>query len=104
MTLMRHFLPAHIAQKARSHRTPTSTPRFWQMLGITACLYLGLVSDGLAATTISPTSLTYYAVQGATNPTSKTITVSRTWSSQTTLTASDNATWLTVSPATTSMT
>lgn len=101
---MRHFLLTHITQTARSHRTTSFTPWFWQILGITAFLCLGLVSDGLAATTISPTSLTYYAQQGATNPPSKTITVSRTGSSRSTLTASDNATWLSVSPASTSMT
>lgn len=101
---MRHFLLAHITQAARSHRTTSSTTWFWQIPGITACLCLGSVSDGLAATTISPTSLTYYAVQGATNPPSKTITVSRTSSSRSTLTASDNATWLSVSQTSTSMT
>ncbi|MDF0673203.1 MAG: fibronectin type III domain-containing protein [Nitrospira sp.] len=104
MTLMRHFLPTHITQTARSHRTPTSTPRFWQMLGITAFLCLSLAPEGLAQTTVSPTSLTYNAVQNGTNPANQTISVSRTRTSTVTLTTSDNATWLTVLNAPTSMT
>jgi hypothetical protein len=84
----------------------STTPWFWQMLGGTAFICLGLVSESLACHTpgFNPTSLTYYAVQGATNPPNKTITFSRTASGSMTLTASDNATWLTVSPATKSMT
>ena len=81
-----------------------ATSGFWQVLGITAFIYLGLVSEGLASHTISPKSLTFYAVQGATNPPTQTITFSKTTSSTDTLTASDNATWLTVSPTTTSVT
>jgi hypothetical protein len=106
MTLMRHFLMAHTNKTARSHRMTTTTPWFWQIIGSTAFVCLGLVSDGLACHTpgFNPTSLTYYAVQGATNPPNKTITYTRTASGSVTLTASDNATWLTVSPATQSMT
>ncbi len=106
MTLMRHFLIAYTNQTARSHRRTSSTPWFWPALVITTFLCLGLVSEGLACHTpgFNPTSLTYYAVQGATNPPNKTITFSRTASGSLTLTASDNATWLTVSPATKSMT
>lgn len=106
MTLMRHFLTAHTNKTAQSHRMTSTTPWFWQMLGSTAFICLGLVSEGLACHTpgFNPTSLTYYAVQGATNPPNKTITFSRTASGSMTLTASDNATWLTVSPATQSMT
>jgi hypothetical protein len=78
--------------------------RSWQVLVSTGALCLGLASEGLASTTISPTSLTYYAVQGATNPPSQTITVSRTSSRAATLTASNNVSWLTVSPSKTSMT
>jgi hypothetical protein len=69
----------------------------------TTFICLGLASEGLAATTISPTSLTYYVVQDATNPPNQTITVFRTSNSTATLTASDNASWLTVSPANTSL-
>jgi len=77
----------------------------WQIGAITF-ICLGLASEGLAThrVSITPTSLTYYAVQGASNPPSQTITVSRPYSSSATLTASDNRWWLTVSPTSTSMT
>lgn len=99
---MRHFLMAHTNQKARPLYTTSCTPWFWQVIGITAFLCLGLVSEGLASHTVSPTSLTYYAVQGATNPPTQTIIFSKATSSTETLTASDNAAWLTVSPTTAS--
>lgn len=73
-------------------------------LGITAGICLGLVSEGSAASVnTSPTSLTYYAVQGATSSPKQTLTISKTSSKTATLTASDNATWLSVSPASTSL-
>jgi len=102
---MRHFAK-YTNQAAQSrHMTRTSaTSWFWHVIGITAFICLGLVSEGLASHTISPKSLTYYAVQGATNPPTQTITFSKATSSTDTLTASDNATWLTVSPTTTSVT
>lgn len=77
----------------------------WQVVAITF-ICLGLASEGLAThrVSVTPTSLTYYAVQGASNPPSQTITVSRPYSSSATLTASDNRSWLTVSPTSTSMT
>lgn len=92
------------AWPARATRD-SNTPWFRQMLVITA-ICLGLASESLACHTpsVKPTSLTYYAVQGGTNPPNQTLTFSRTASGTVTLTASDNATWLTVSPATTSMT
>ncbi|MBI5672597.1 MAG: fibronectin type III domain-containing protein [Nitrospirae bacterium] len=74
------------------------TPWFWQVLVITAFLYLGLVSEGLASHAVTPTSLTFYAVQSATNPPKKTLTFTKVPTYRATLTASDNATWLTVSP------
>lgn len=74
-------------------------------IGVTTFIFLGFASEGLAThlVSVTPTSLTYYAVQGASNP-PKTITVSRPYSSSATLTASDNRSWLTVSPTSTSMT
>lgn len=106
MTLMRHFLMTHTYQTARSHPTTLSIPWFWQVFGMTAFLCLGLASEGLTCHTprVTPTSLTYYAVLGATNPPNQTITFTRTASGTVTAKASDNATWLTVSPATKSMT
>jgi hypothetical protein len=104
MTLMRHFLTAHTNQTTRSDRMTSSTPWSWQVLVITAFLCLGLISEGLAAWAVRPTSLTFYAVQGATNPPNQTISFSRTPTNTVTLTATDNASWLTVSPARTSIT
>lgn len=76
---------------------------FWQLFGITVLIWLGLASEGLAATTVRPTALTYYGMQGATTPPNQTITVYKDRSNKVTLSTSDNASWLTVSPATTSM-
>lgn len=107
MTLMRYFLMAYTSQTARSHRMTSSTPWFWQALVITTLICVGLTFDSLAAPvvrTYSPSSLTFYAVQGATNPPKQTISISRNWTSRVTLTTTDNATWLSVSPASTSMT
>jgi len=104
MTLMRHFLMAHTNQTARSHRMTSSTPWFWQVLVITTCIWLGLVSEGLASHAVSPTSVTFYAVQGATNPPKQTLTFTKATTNSATLTASDNATWLTVSPTSQSVT
>lgn len=94
----------HIAQ-ARRHTCCLALSWFLQ-IGTITFICLGLASEGLAThlVSVTPTSLTYYAVQGATNPPSKTITVSRPYSSSATLTASDNRSWLTVSPTSTSMT
>jgi hypothetical protein len=98
MTLMRHFSMARTNQTARFHRVTSSTPWFWQILVITTCIWLGLVSEGLASHTVRPSSLTFYAVQGATNPPKQTLTFTKTQTFSATFTASDNATWLTVSP------
>lgn len=103
--LLRHFLMTpYSTPLPRSSTTALAAQWLWKNLGITVLICLGLTSEGQAATSFSPTSLTYYAVQGASNPPNQTITVSRTSSSTVTLTASDNATWLSVSPANTSMT
>ncbi len=104
MTLMRHFLMAHTNQTVRSHRMTSPTPWFWQALLITAFLCLGLVSEGLASHAVNPTSLTFYAVQGTTNPPKQTLTFTKVPTTRATLTASDNATWLTVSPTSQSVT
>ena len=105
-TLMRRFSQTPTPRTARSRRADqaSATSLFWQVLGITVCICLGLVPDGLAQTTIRPTALTYYAVQGATNPPNQTLTLSRTRTYSVSLTASDNASWLTVSPTSTSFT
>lgn len=109
MTLMRYFFMVHPNQTARSHRMTSSTPCFWHVIVITAFISLGLVSEGLASHTVSPTSLTFYAVQGTTTtpptyPAKKTLTFTKVPTTRATLTASDNATWLTVSPTSQSVT
>src|SRR5215471_12315768 len=50
-----------------------------------------------------PTTLSFQAVQGGTNPPSQSVNVSKSNSHRATWTASDNATWLTVSPGTGTM-
>lgn len=80
-----------------------ATPYLWQILAFSAFISLGLTSECLAFT-ISPTALTFNAVQGATNPPTQTISAYTNRSRQTTLTSADTASWLTVSPSTTSMT
>lgn len=104
MTRMRHCLMAHTNRTARFYRVTLSTPWFWQVLGITACIWLGLVSEGLASHAVTPSSLTYYAVQGKTNPPNQTLTFTKATTVKATLTASDNATWLTASPTSQSVT
>ncbi len=102
---MRHLFMAHTYQPARFRRPARATVsrKCWQMLGITAILCLGLAADGLALTT-SRSSRTFYAVQGATNPPSQWFYVYKTGSTPATLTASDNAPWVRVSPTKTSIT
>jgi hypothetical protein len=97
---MKHFSRTSTHQPTQSRRTTHALAlSCWQIFVITTCLWLGLVSEGLASHAVSPTSLTFYAVQGATNPPKKTLTFSKVQTFSATLTASDNATWLTVSPA-----
>ncbi len=93
-------------QTARSPRHRRNSGMSWFLqVGVTTFICLGLTSEGLAChLPINPRSLTFYAVQGATNPPNQTITVSRSSSTTATLTASDNRSWLTVSPTSTTMT
>jgi hypothetical protein len=85
------------------HNNSRSAMVLWQ-IGVITLICVGLTSESMAQTTVRPTSLTYYAVQGGTNPPNKTITVSRTRTRQVTLTSTDNRSWLSVSPENTSMT
>ena len=94
----------HHATLPRRRTSASKAQWLWKNLAIAAFSCLGFASDGLAATTYTPTSLTYYAVQDATTPPNQTITVSKTSSSTATLTASGNATWLSVSPTSASIT
>lgn len=109
---MRHFLGTCTQQTVRFPRVCHSVTRlrFWQVVGVIMLTCSGLASQGLAchdaasAVRLTPTSLTFHAVQGAPNPPNQTIAVARptTWSA--TFTTSDNASWLTVSPAKTTIT
>ena len=85
------------------HGYSSINPRLWQVLAVTFFIGLGLASECFAFT-ITPTGLTFNAVQGATNPPTQTLSVYRKRTNQAVLTDSDNASWLTVSPTTTSMT
>lgn len=93
-------------QTTRSHRANSHSIISWlSQMGVITLICVGLASEGLAChLPISPKSLTFYAVQGTTNPPKQTIAVSRSVSSTATLTASDNGSWLTVSPTSTTMT
>lgn len=110
-TLMRQYFRTPTPRTARPYRTDqaSTTSLIWQVLGITVCICLGPVSEGLASHAVSPTSLTFYAVQGTTTtpptyPAKQTLTFTKVPTTTATLTASDNATWLTVSPTSQSVT
>jgi len=71
--------------------------RLWWGIGL--ALAVGIWTPPEAwALNVSPTAITFQAVQGATNPPSQTVNVSKPNNHQTNWTATDNATWLTVSP------
>lgn len=82
---------------------PSAIPWLWQALAVAVFIGLGPASECWALTA-SPTVLTFNAVQGESNPPSETLSVYRSRTNQITLTGSDNASWLTVSPATVPMT
>jgi hypothetical protein len=96
----------HTHRAAESHRKNcnAAAPWPWQVIAVTSFICLGLASEGLAQTTVSPTALTFESIQGEANPPNQTLSVYRDSSRQASLTDSDNASWLTVSPAKTSMT
>lgn len=71
--------------------------RLWW--GIVLALTIGIwTSPDAWALTVSPTALSFQAVQGASNPPSQSVNVSKGNNHSTTWTASDSATWLTASP------
>ena len=93
----------HQTTGSRGKNSYSATQSFWLILAVTAFIGIGPASECLAFT-VSPTALTFTADQGATNPPNQTLSVHRKRTSQTTLTDSGNASWLIVSPATTTMT
>jgi hypothetical protein len=69
--------------------------------GIGLALAIGIWTPPEAwALTVSPTAMTFQSMQGGTNPSSQTVNVSKPNNKQTNWTATDSATWLTVSPGT----
>lgn len=77
--------------------------RLW--CGIGLALAVGIWTSPEAwALNVSPTAMTFQVVQGATNPPSRTVTVSKSNNHQTDWTVTDSAPWLTVSPGTGSIT
>lgn len=104
---MRYFWGAtsHQANQFLGNTHVSTMQWLWQIVGIIVFIYLGLASEALAChlTPVSPASLTFNAVQGAANPPNQTIALSRTGTGTVTLNASDNAVWISESPATASM-
>lgn len=90
-------------QSAQSLNHNSDSPRPWLrlVLGSAAFICLGLASECLADAAISPAGLVFHAEAGATNPPSQALSVQNSNSRQTSLTASDNVSWLAVSPAST---
>lgn len=88
---------------AHSNNSHSAIRWFWLGLVVTTFVGLGPVHECLAYT-VTPTTLTFTAVQGAENPPTQLVSVYRKRTSRTTLTNSDNAGWLIVSPATMPMT
>jgi len=71
--------------------------RLWWGIGL--ALAIGIWTSPEAwALNVSPTAMTFQAVQGATNPPSQTVNVSKSNNHQTTWTATDSAAWLALSP------
>lgn len=71
--------------------------RDWLRIGL-ALAIITLISSEAWALTASPTAMSFQAVQGAANPPSQIVSVSKSNKRQAKWKAIDNATWLTVSP------
>jgi len=84
--------------------THLSTRWFWLVLAVTVFIGLGQAAECLAFT-VSPTALIFMSEQGATTPPpNQILSVDIDSTSETTLTNSDDASWLMVSPGKTSVT
>jgi hypothetical protein len=71
----------------------------WFSIVLTIVIGIWTSPDALALTA-SPSSLTFQAIQGGSNPASQYVNVSKSNSKSTNWTASDSAAWLSVSPLT----
>lgn len=68
-------------------------------LGVVLVVVIGIWPSAEAwAVTVSPTAMTFQAVQGASNPPIQAVTVSKSNKRQSSWMARDNVSWLTVSP------
>ena len=85
-----------------SHQEVRSRPTsVHSVVGIMLTLGIGLSTClNACALTARPTSLSFQAVQGGINPPSQFLSVSKTNNKPTTWTASDSATWVSVTPQT----
>lgn len=70
--------------------------RLWGVIGMVLAIVIWTSPEAWALTA-NPTAVTFQAVQGATNPPSQTVTVSKSNKRSSSWIATDNATWLTVS-------
>lgn len=77
--------------------------RLWWGIGLAFTISIWASPEAWALT-VSPAAMTFQAVQGATNPPSQTVNVSKSNRRQTNWTATGNATWLAVSPGAGSIT
>src|SRR5262245_61431478 len=77
--------------------------RFCWGIGLALAIGIGTSPDAWALT-VSPTGISFQAVQGGTNPPSQSLSVSKGNNKPTTWTATDSAAWLTVSPGAGSIT
>lgn len=80
-------------------RVATGKVIFSHWWGIGLALVVGIATSSEAwALTVSPTAMTFQSVQGAVNPPRQTVSLSARHLRQMKYTATDNASWLTVSP------
>ena len=91
---MRH---AHQELTVRRGVMDTLSFPVWGVIGVVLAIVIGASPEAWALT-VSPTAMTFQAVQGATNPPSQTFSLSRSNKRQTNWIAMDNSSWLTVSP------
>ena len=77
--------------------------RYWCAIGLT--LAIGIWASPEAwAVDVSPTAVSFYAIEGAADPSSQSVSVSKASKFTANLNATDNAAWLAVSPATATIT
>ncbi|HEU4684606.1 MAG TPA: fibronectin type III domain-containing protein [Nitrospira sp.] len=96
--LLRPFLRCRVLQRGQA-----LISRVFFLTGLAVTFTLSATPD-LWALTSSPSGVSFQAVQGAANPPSQTVTVSKSDKHQSKWTVKENATWLSVSPASGSMT